>query len=200
MRTDPFPSLHELPMIVGTEFGVSSDPLAGQVRAHAHNEGFQQGYADGRSAAIADVGADVSFALTALHGAIEDLSRREVMGLEAFGAEAMALGLAIAEEILGRELELVTNPALDALHRALVIAPDRGAVVARFHPDDLELIEPNALATLGREVELVADRSVERGGCLLDVGAMRVDAQLGPALQRVREALDVASHTAEVMS
>ena len=188
MRTDPFPSLHELPMIVGTEFGVSSDPLAGQVRAHAHNEGFQQGYADGRSAAIADVGADVSFALTALHGAIEDLSRRDVMGLEAFGAEAMALGLAIAEEILGRELELVTNPALDA------------AVVARFHPDDLELIEPNALATLGREVELVADRSVERGGCLLDVGAMRVDAQLGPALQRVREALDVASHTAEVMS
>ena len=38
-------------------------------------------------------------------------------------------------------------------------------------------------------IELVADPSIEPGGCILEAGSTRVDAQLGPALRRARQAL-----------
>ncbi len=41
----------------------------------------------------------------------------------------------------------------------------------------------------GRDLTLVADPGVEPGGCILAVGDSRIDAQLGPALDRVRAAL-----------
>ena len=40
-----------------------------------------------------------------------------------------------------------------------------------------------------RPVEIVADHGIERGGCVLEVGACSVDAQITPALARVREVL-----------
>src|SRR6478736_1672650 len=54
-----------------------------------------------------------------------------------------------------------------------------------------------ALATLpdpsdlhpGGSVTLVADESVERGGCIVEAGERHIDAQLGPALDRVRSVL-----------
>jgi flagellar biosynthesis/type III secretory pathway protein FliH len=42
---------------------------------------------------------------------------------------------------------------------------------------------------LGREVHVVADPSVEPAGCVVECDATRVDAQLSPALARVREVL-----------
>jgi flagellar biosynthesis/type III secretory pathway protein FliH len=35
----------------------------------------------------------------------------------------------------------------------------------------------------------VADPTIEPGGCILESGSTRVDAQLGPALRRAKQAL-----------
>jgi flagellar assembly protein FliH len=41
----------------------------------------------------------------------------------------------------------------------------------------------------GRVVTLIGDPLVERAGAVVQVGACRIDGQLGPALERVRHAL-----------
>ena len=66
---------------------MASGPLAPDVEAASRRaaddgyaEGLRRGYDDGRLAAIADAQAYLSFALTAIHGAIEDLHHRDVAG------------------------------------------------------------------------------------------------------------------------
>ena len=62
--------------------------------------------------------------------------------------------------------------------------PAGASTIARLNPADAALINK---APPG--VTIVADPAVESGGCILEVGDSRIDAQLGPALDRVRSAL-----------
>jgi flagellar assembly protein FliH len=41
----------------------------------------------------------------------------------------------------------------------------------------------------GGSVTVVPDSSVEIGGCIVEAGNRTIDAQLGPALERLREVL-----------
>jgi flagellar assembly protein FliH len=101
----------------------------------------------------------------------------------------IGFALEVAEQLIGHELAAATEPGRDALARAIAVAPDRGALVARLNPADVAGLESVEDLAPGREVAIVADASVQPGGCVLDVGACRIDAQLGPALDRVRGVL-----------
>ena len=202
LSTDPFPTLAELPMIDSSVLDPNHVDAHSAARRRAiadgHGEGYRQGFAEGRAAGDADARGDLAFALTALHRAVEDLNRRDALGTANMIGEAVDLALAIAQTVIGRELEVAIDPGRDALVRALELAPDRGAVLARFHPIDIELLVDVEQITAGREVHLIADHSVERGGCILDVGAARIDAQIGTALERVRESLTSTDLTGEL--
>lgn len=187
LAPDPFPTVDQLPLRRATG-GVLSPAEAGAVDA-GRAAGYQQGLAEGRAAGIDQAREDLAFALTALHAAIEDLHRRDVAGLATLADETAVLALAVAEAVVGREVAIATDPGRDAIARALSLAPDRGDAVARLHPDDVATLGDLAAVHGGRDIEIVADHRVERGGCLLDVGPARVDAQLGPAIERVRAEL-----------
>lgn len=194
--TDPFPAIDQLPVIRLSASGTLPPDVVAATehgRRAGYEEGLRTGYHDGEAAALEDVRTDVAFALTALHGAIEDLHRRDALGADHLSATTVDLALGIAEAVLGRELSASTTAGRDALARALALAPDRGAAVARLHPDDLHVLHTADVAlaeiTGGREIELVPDPSLRRGDCILDVGAARVDARIEPALERVRAQL-----------
>src|SRR5437773_1636371 len=90
----------------------------------------------------------------------------------------------LAAAVVGRELQLSASPGSDALARALALVPAGCAAVARLHPDDVA-----SVGDLSGAVTVIADPAVEPGGCILEVGDSRIDAQLGSALDRVRAAL-----------
>jgi flagellar assembly protein FliH len=70
--------------------------------------------------------------------------------------------------------------------------PERGEVVVRVHPDDAAAAADADVPELSaRGIRIVADPSIEPGGCVLDVGDCRIDAQLGAAAARMRAALGV---------
>ena len=193
--TDPFPSIEQLPTVRTAASGPISPDLAAATQRAADDgyaDGLRRGYDEGRRAAIADAQSDLSFALTALHHAIEDLHRRDAAGIATMSVETVELAMAIAHTVIGREIDTAIDPGRDALVRALALAPDRGAAIARFHPDDVAQLGDVTGLVGSRELEIVADHRVERGGCVLDVGPARVDAQLSGALERISAELSTA--------
>lgn len=194
--TDPFPSLEELAATVPAASGeiatVSPAERAAELE-QARREGFERGLAEGREAgrreAIEAARPDVAFALTALTEAIEDLHRRDNVAAARIAEETIDLALTIAEAVIGRELQIGTGIGRDALVRAMTVAPDRGEAVARMHPLDVATLRGTDNVVAGRAIEIVADDTVERGGAIVTVGATTIDAQLGAALDRVRDEL-----------
>ncbi len=119
-------------------------------------------------------------ALAALRGAETAFRTAETTAVAHIEQTVVELALELARAVLGRELLAMADPAAEALGRALALAPDGGQLVARLHPADLATLADAGLA----RVELRPDPTVERGGCLVEGGGRRVDAQLGPALDR----------------
>ncbi len=171
--------------------------------------GREAGYEEGRRAAAAEQARWVERAEARARAERDERARAFTAALEGLGRTAdaavagltvrevleTAAGLAVdvAEALVGHHLEVEGCAARDAVARALTGVPRGSAVVVRVHPDDATLLAeaPQQLAALAptATLELVADPTVERGGCLADVGDRTVDAQLGAALARVREVL-----------
>jgi flagellar assembly protein FliH len=158
-----------------------------------YNAGHALGRAEGERAGFQQAHAEKLAALTstsqALVHAIDQLRSRDAVVLAEITDEVARLAFAVVEEMLGKELALAEEPVVDAVKRALRLAPDRGAVIVRAHPEDAAMLGQVETLMPGRSAEVVSDPSVELGGCILDVGSCTIDAQIGPALERVREVL-----------
>lgn len=194
--TDPFPSLAELPL---PELG--SDPLLdreldhlrGQAFQEGRRAGFDQGLFEGRLRGEAEVREELRarFAewIAALDAGLHDLVRRDRELSAELAAVAVDLALEVAASVLEREVQSSIDPGRDALVRALALAPEEGALVARLHPDDLERIGGIGDLVAPDRITLLADPGIGAGGCLIEAGAARIDARVEAALVRVREVL-----------
>lgn len=155
-----------------------------------HEDGLRQGLADGRAEAMAAS----QRALAGFDDQLDALRRAQAEDLEAIASDAVTLALEIAEMVLDHHVAAAKDPGAEALTRALAVLRPTGTVVARLHPEDLELLGG---PPPGVHLELVADDTVGRGGCVLDTPASRVDATLGSALARIREILLTPAETEE---
>jgi flagellar assembly protein FliH len=178
-----------------------------RLRAQAHAEGFAAGHAEGVTAAAGVVAEAERAAAERLAEVQARWERRLVSATAALGAAVTRLDdatqpvaddiresiigtvLTLVEDLLGRELALADSPVLDAVRRALTLAPADSPVVVRLHPDDLGEIPEESLAELPQTVRVVADPSVERTGAIAETGPLRIDAQLRTALERVQAVL-----------
>lgn len=164
-------------------------PSGAQAAAEeADTSAWEAGVEAGRAMALAEEGAALASArramdraAAALASAAEELraARAEALAVEAPGLVAFALRVV---EALAGELPPRLTPA--RLAEALELVPAEELPVLRLHPEDLETV-----GELPLDAKVLADPTVERGGCVVEVGPTRVDAQRGPALARLRAAL-----------
>lgn len=169
--------------------------LAAQRRDVGYSDGYRAGMAAAQlevDAAIADhrMNADrLARCVEAFEAAAADLRRRDAATIADVESDVVSIAIELAEGLLGRELEHAEHPVLDAMARALAMKPDRGTPVIRVSPGDEATAREAAEADLvrwGTAVNVMADASVEPGGCVVDVNGCRIDAQLGSALERLR--------------
>jgi flagellar assembly protein FliH len=131
----------------------------------------------------------VAASLATLAAAAVALEQRETLVVDEIERQAAALAVDLAEALVGHHLLLGGCAARDAIARALRLAPDDAVATVRLHPDDAAALAGDVGLAAGRPLTVVADSTVEPGGCVVDCGARRIDAQTGPALRRLHEAL-----------
>jgi flagellar assembly protein FliH len=157
----------------------------------AHHEGLQAAkrQVDAIVAEHTHARVQLEAATRSLGLALDQLSRRDASELEELQHQAVLFGVALCEELVGRELNSCDDAVAAAIERAMRLVPDRGTVALRVHPATFvaarEIVADNP--ELRGRAQLVADPLVESGGCVAVVGPLQIDAQMGPALARVRE-------------
>lgn len=102
--------------------------------------------------------------------------------------------LAIAERVIRQELERRPEIVLDLIREALELATGSAQVTVRINKEDHERFATEIEGIVGSlqgmaRVEVVADETIEAGGCRIDTTHGTIDQQISSQLQRIEEEL-----------
>ena len=171
----------------------SEQDLAEQLRA-AHQAGYHDGYRDGL-AALEQFQQNLARQSGAQLGALLAATQEQLAALQQEMAAALALAATqIARQVVRSELalrpEFVAHVAEEAVDALL-----QGArhLTVRVHPDDHGLVARGAAEAIGaREIRLVADAGVGRGGCIVESDSGAIDASIDTRWRRACATLGIA--------
>jgi flagellar assembly protein FliH len=173
----------------GTTAVVAVADRAETARAEAYAQGYEAAMSDASASIEATRAAQLGRMSDALVSAASALAGARAEMVKVVEAEAVQLAFDLAEAIVRRELTLSSCVSVEAVTRAIGLVPSGEDVLVRVHPGDAP--DPADLQALLPEasVRVVADPAVEAGGCVVEAGPCRIDAQIGPAIERARALL-----------
>ena len=187
-------------------------PTAGELaaieeaaRAAGATAGFEAGYQEGLEQALQQAGAErdarlaretelrtlhdatLKETITALEGIAADLADPLARSADDLEPELLMLVETLAKRVIMDELRQRPDLIARVLRQALVQLPSRNhALRVHVHPDDQAILETYA-NSIGESLTWLADPAIERGGCLVESGASRIDARLET---RLRQSID----------
>lgn len=180
----------------------SAEAEVSTLRKSAHQLGYEEGQRDGlrnagesieqRARQIAEKAAaeGLATALPALKLVAESLAVERDRWIGDWEATGVRLAAAIAERLLGRQLQLKPESAREMLREALQLAVGAPRIRVHLNGDDAQLLGKQAtevirvLAACG-EAEIVADNALTRGGCLIETQHGQIDARIETLLDRI---------------
>jgi len=95
---------------------------------------------------------------------------------------------------LSLEKEILEKVILDALREA----KELGNLILHLHPEDIDLLDPHwpeGLLGSSKDLQLLPDTEVERGGCLIEGDYGEVDARVSTKFQEICSALREVHNT-----
>ncbi len=172
------------------EDSASAEERAAALQAEAERRGHEAGLERG----LAEARARTEAALEAFAAA--ERSMAEMYDRYVAEAEAAAVDLAfqIAEKVIAATVASDPEAVLGVVSGALLRTTDRDHLVLEVNPGDFELVRESAselAARLGgiNRMEVVSERRVEPGGCVVRTEAGEIDARVSSQLERVRQLL-----------
>jgi flagellar assembly protein FliH len=159
--------------------------------AAARQAGYQDGYRDGlvalegfKQSFAAQATAQVGVLLQGLDSAFDTLEAQ-------LAAAVTETAVRLARQVLRSELQVqpavVARVAGEAVNAVLLSARQ---IVVQLHPQDLPLVAEGAGELLAaRAARLVADASIERGGCRIESDLGAVDARIESRWAQAADAL-----------
>jgi flagellar assembly protein FliH len=154
--------------------------------------GYASGYEEGRHAGEIAEGARLRNTVRAAEAALADLRAGEERWTGTIEENVIALAVAVARQIVGRELDNDAVAYAELVRRALAEFPIDQPIRIRLHPADLAAIsttpgpdgEPLRIAG-GREATWLADANIAPGGCMVEGRDRIIDGRIDAALERV---------------
>ncbi|MHB1223545.1 MAG: FliH/SctL family protein [Gemmatimonadaceae bacterium] len=190
-QADDAPTAEELRVAAAEARELSLADERDRMVAAALAEGRASGEAAGRAAERARL----ATALQSAEQALAQLRAGEARWLEQLEDNVCALAVAVARQVIGRELNADPATLTNLLRRALTEFPIDQAVSIRVNPQDMamlaaahptgESLAGTAAVAPNREARWIADPSVVAGGCIVEGRERIIDGRVDAALERV---------------
>jgi len=144
-----------------------------------HEKGYRQGYEEGR--------ANAASLAQRLKELVDCLSEPLAQVDDRVEQELVVLAIAIAKQLIRRELKTEPGEIVAVVRQAMAILPSGARKIAlHIHPDDVELIRSAlALDELGPRWKIVEDPLLTRGGCRVTTDSSNIDATVEKRLASV---------------
>jgi flagellar biosynthesis/type III secretory pathway protein FliH len=149
-------------------------------RASAHAEGYEAGRAEAAKQLF-------------------DLARMQAELAKRTETQALQAVLLVSAELLGSTLQAEPQRILDVLAPQLARLRHAQRLLLKLHPDDAGWLEQHRSALQARcaelqldaQLELHADPSITRGGCMLEANVGELDARVETRLGMLAKALGI---------
>jgi type III secretion protein L len=108
--------------------------------------------------------------------------------------DVMDLAFKVAEKIIGKQLETEPETIISIVKQAMQNVRGSKELTIRVHPDDAKILRSNEeelLETIGRNriIDIMEDKKVQPGGCIIESEIGTVEAQLQTQLERLKKIL-----------
>jgi len=164
-----------------------ADTIAQDARKRGHDEGFHAG----REAADAEM----NDMLVTMRGLLEMARIERHKLIEEAEPELVRLALGIAERVLHQQVALDRGVVVEMAKTAIARLIERDSVTVRVNPADLERMREHRdeLMSIGdiRNMRLLEDKRVDRGGVVVETDAGTIDARVGTQLDEARKILHI---------
>ena len=167
---------------------VDEEQLASpQERARIEAAAYARGRADGEKIVRAEFGPRLDSAAAALTDAVNTVTLHQARWTANAEENLSVLAVAIARNIIAREVETDASVVSGLVQRALARFPLDQQVIVRLHPDDVDVCEMQLTKNDNRtpDVRWTADSLVQRGGCMVEGRERIIDGRVDTALERV---------------
>ena len=183
----PRPPARELPM----------PPAVAQRVAALEQEAYARGRAEGERAAEAAAALRLETQVRHLTATIDQIASLRVGMMKKTERELVRLAVAMAERIVRREVRIDRGLLATMAQVAIERLGENVAATIHLHPGDHEAVAARRDPALGQAIELVADPSVEPGGCLVRSAFGIIDAGIETQIREVARALLGDEHEQE---
>ncbi|HBF36636.1 MAG TPA: hypothetical protein DDW50_04880 [Firmicutes bacterium] len=163
---------------------------ANQQTAVIKEEAHQQGLATGREAAVVAVKQELTENLDRALALINEIETEREERIGTSEPELLKLAVAIAEKIIGQEIELDKDRQIQIVREALIKASTANMITIRIHSDDLQLLRENQVFLQSafnepKRIDFKEDCSIPAGNCFIETDQGNLDARVKSQLERV---------------
>ncbi|MDL1969677.1 MAG: hypothetical protein LWW94_01650 [Candidatus Desulfofervidaceae bacterium] len=158
-----------------------------KIEKEAYEKGFQQGrkegFKKGKEEGFLQTVKEAEVFLSDLQKILEELANFRERLLRRMEKEILEFALAIARKIVKQEIMTNKEAILGNIREALNKLTDTDEVVIKVSPEDYDFImqvKPDFLDELngGKDIHIVEDKEIGRGGCLVETKFSQIDARL----------------------
>ncbi len=164
-------------------------------RTQGHREGYKAGYAEGLAAGRAELMEH----LHAVYQLADEAATAKAAVIAGAEAEIAELVIETARKVIGEVVDLNPDVVVNLVANAIKYANTGDVLTIRVNPRDVELLHEYWAEALdddnpgGRRWEIIADRRVKPGGCVIDTPSGTVDARVDTQLVQIKYAFDKVS-------
>lgn len=170
-----------------------SEALREQAREAGRSEGYQAGYQAGHAKGKAAAEAEIRGHLHTVYQLADEAAKAKATTIAEAETGIVELVIDVTRKVIGEMVELNPEIVVNVVSNALEEATNTDVLTIRANPQDVELLREYWENALGdnpgnRQWEIMADRRVKRGGCVIDTQAGSVDAQIDTQLVQIKYA------------
>lgn len=160
-------------------------------------EAYDRGFSDGKEVAgstfIEDINKQQQW-IRNFDNIVTDLRIQYSYELGILEEAVTKLALSVSEHILGYEVAISSEAIINQFKKAFAELDNELIIKIHIHPDNIEalkaiqsdLVEDSSRM---RNVVIIADEKIGKGGCVLETNAGIIDAKIKTQLQNISEAL-----------